>query len=66
MPGPDAAALLLGGGAVGRAVARALGRDRAFRRIIVADRRLDRAAAAAELCGGRRWDFFQRFCARAH
>ena len=53
MPGPDAAALLLGGGAVGRAVARALGRDRAFRRIIVADRRLDRAAAAAELCGGK-------------
>lgn len=47
------AALLLGGGAVGRAVAAALGRDRAFGRVIVADRCRHRAAAAAELCGGK-------------
>ena len=53
MPGTDAAALLLGGGAVGRALAQALGRDRAFRRVIVADGRLERAAAAAELCGAK-------------
>ncbi len=49
----DGAALLLGCGAVGRAVARRLGRDRAFGRVIVADRRMERAAAAAELCGGK-------------
>ena len=47
------AALLLGGGAVGRAVAAALGRDRAFERVIVADRCRHRAAAAAERCGGK-------------
>ena len=47
------AALLLGGGAVGRAVAAALGRDRAFGRVIVADRCRHRAAAAAERCGGK-------------
>ncbi len=47
------AALLLGGGSVGRAVARLLGRDRTFGSVIVADRCLKRAAAAAELCGGK-------------
>lgn len=47
------AALLLGCGSVGRAVARQLGRDRAFGRVIVADRCLERAAAAAELCNGK-------------
>ncbi len=47
------AALLLGCGAVGRAVAAALGRDRAFGRVIVADRCRHRAAAAAERCGGK-------------
>ena len=46
------AALLLGCGAVGRAVAAALGRDRAFERVIVADR-CRHCAAAAELCGGK-------------
>ena len=47
------AALLLGCGPVGRAVARLLGNDRAFRRVIVADRCLERAAAATELCNGK-------------
>ena len=45
--------LLLGCGSVGRAVARLLGRDRAFGSVIVADRCLERAAAAAELCDGK-------------
>lgn len=47
------AALLLGCGTVGLAVARLLGRDRAFGRVIVADRCLERAAAAVELCNGK-------------
>ena len=47
------AALLLGCGSVGQSVARLLGRDRAFGRVIVADRCLERAAAAAELCNGK-------------
>ena len=47
------ATLLLGCGSVGRAVARLLGRDRAFGRVIVADRCLERATAAAELCNGK-------------
>ena len=47
------ATLLLGCGSVGRAVAQLLGNDRAFRRLIVADCRLERAAAAAELCNGK-------------
>ena len=45
--------LLLGCGSVGLAVARLLGHDRAFRRVIVADRHLERASAAAELCNGK-------------
>ena len=47
------AALLLGCGSVGQSVARILGRDRAFGKVIVADRCLERAAAAAELCNGK-------------
>ena len=47
------ATLLLGCGSVGRAVARLLGRDRAFGHVIVADRCMERAAAAAELCNGK-------------
>ena len=47
------AALLLGCGSVGRAVARLLGNDRAFGKVIAADRCLERAAAAAELCNGK-------------
>ena len=47
------ATLLLGCGSVGRAVARLLGQDRAFRQVIVADRCLKRATAAAELCNGK-------------
>lgn len=45
--------LLLGCGSVGLAAARLLGQDRAFGRVIVADRCLERAAAAAELCNGK-------------
>ena len=47
------AALLLGCGSVGQSVARILGRDRAFGRVIAADRCLERASAAAELCNGK-------------
>ena len=47
----EGAALLLGCGAVGTAAARHMGEDRAFRRVIVADLDLGRAAAAAEICG---------------
>ena len=47
------ATLLLGCGSVGRSVAHLLGQDRAFGRVIVADRHMERAAAAAELCNGK-------------
>ena len=47
------AVLLLGSGPVGKAVAPLLARDGAIGSIIVADRRLERAAEAAELCGGK-------------
>ncbi len=45
--------LLLGCGSVGMAAARYLGVDRAFQRVIVADRDSQRAAAAAEVCGSK-------------
>ena len=47
------ATLVLGCGPVGRAVARLLGHDRAFSRVIVADRCLQRTMAAAKLCNGK-------------
>ena len=47
------ATLVLGCGSVGRAVARLLGHDRAFSRVIVADRCLQRTTAAAKLCNGK-------------
>ena len=47
----EGTALLLGCGPVGIAAARYMGADRAFRRVIVADLDLARAAAAAEVCG---------------
>ena len=47
----DKSVLLLGCGPVGLALARRLGRERAFRRVITADLSPGRAAAAAELCG---------------
>ena len=50
---PDGAVLLLGCGAVGVSAARLLGKDRAFSRVITADRRIERAAAAAEVCGSK-------------
>ena len=46
-------ALLVGCGSVGRALARLLGHNRAFERVIVADRCLKRAAETAELCNGK-------------
>ena len=50
---PEGAVLLLGCGPVGLAASRLLGHDRAFSRVIVADKVAERAAAAAELCGGK-------------
>ena len=47
----EGTALLLGCGSVGVAAARYMGEERAFRRGIVADQDLERAAAAAEVCG---------------
>ena len=49
----EGAALLLGCGSVGVATARRLGQDLAFRRVISVDRDAQRAAAAAEACGGK-------------
>ena len=49
----EGAALLLGCRSLGIAVARRLGMDRAFRRVITADQDAHRAAAAAEVCGER-------------
>ena len=48
---PADAVLLIGCGSVGRAAARLLGGERAFDRVIVADRNRAKAAAAAEVCG---------------
>ena len=48
---PADAVLLIGCGNVGRAAARLLGNERAFNRVIVADRNRAKAAAAAEACG---------------
>ena len=53
----DGSVLLLGCGVVGSVVARLLGEDRAFSRVITADRILERAAAAAELCGSKATGF---------
>ena len=47
----DSTALLLGCGSLGQSVACFLGRDRAFRRVIAADRDPRKAAATAEICG---------------
>ncbi len=47
------AVLLLGCGAVGQAAARLLGKDREIGQVIAADSCLQRAAAAAEVCGGK-------------
>ena len=47
----DGSVLLLGCGTLGQSVARQLGKDRAFRRVIAADRHPLRAAAATEICG---------------
>ena len=52
----EGATLLLGCGSLGLAVARRLGQDRAFRRIITADLDAHRAAAVAETCGERAVD----------
>ena len=49
----EGAVLLLGCGPVGLAASRLLGHDRAFGRVIVADKVAQRAAAAAEVCGGK-------------
>ncbi len=47
----DGTALLLGCGYLGQSVARRLGQDRAFRRVVATDRDPLAAAAAAEICG---------------
>ena len=52
----EGATLLLGCGFLGLAVARRLGQDRAFRRVITADHDAHRAAVAAEVCGERATD----------
>ncbi len=50
---PDGGVLLLGCGPIGLAASRLMGQDRAFGRVITADSVAERAAAAAELCGGK-------------
>ena len=47
----DRVVLLLGCGSVGQAVAPLLGRDRAVEGVVAADHSLERATAAAEVCG---------------
>ena len=49
----EGTALLLGCGSLGQSVARRLGEDRAFRRVITADRVPLAASAAAEICGAK-------------